>query len=100
MEAVGIPPLEDHNAWADFWYYTIGVNVIPANTRQKKTFVEWKRWQIESIPEELHDQWKHDNAFKDGMAIILGKVWRGKHKGEYLIFIDLDNSRAIEDFRL
>jgi hypothetical protein len=98
MESVGIPALTDHNGWADFWYYEIGVNVIPAHTQKKKTFVEWKRWQIESIPEELHAQWKHENVFKDGMAIVLGKVWRGEHIGEYLTFIDLDNSKAIEDF--
>jgi WD40 repeat protein/bifunctional DNA primase/polymerase-like protein len=97
-EAVGIPPLEDHNRWADYWYYEVGVNVIPAHTKQKKTFVEWKRWQIESIPEELHDQWKSEKKFADGMAIILGKVWRGDHIGEYLIFIDLDNQKAIEEF--
>ena len=25
-----LPPLDNYNAWADFWYYVIGVNVIPA----------------------------------------------------------------------
>src|SRR5215211_3063052 len=98
MEAVGIPPLEDHNAWADFWYYTIGVNVIPAYTQKKKTFFEWKPWQLQSIPEEMHDQWKRENKFADGMAIILGKVHRGEHIDEYLVFIDLDNLKAIEEF--
>jgi hypothetical protein len=98
LEAVRIPPLSDHNAWADFWYYEIGVNVIPADTRKKKTFVEWKQWQTESIPEELHDQWKKEHRFADGLAIILGRVWRGEHIGEYLIFIDCDNLKAIEEF--
>ena len=98
MEAVRIPPLSDHNAWADFWYYEIGVNVIPADTRKKKTFVEWKQWQTESIPEELHDEWKRENKFEDGLAIIVGKVWRGEHIGEYLVFIDCDNFKAIEEF--
>jgi desulfoferrodoxin (superoxide reductase-like protein) len=98
LEAVRIPPLSDHNAWADFWYYEIGVNVVPAHTQKKKTFMEWKRWQTESIPEELHDQWKRENKFADGLAIILGKVWRGEHIGEYLIFIDCDNLKAIEEF--
>ena len=32
------------------------------------------------------------------MAIILGEVWFGPHKGEYLIFIDCDNLKAIEEF--
>lgn len=31
--------------WADFWYYDIGVNVIPANTREKNTFIPWTFWQ-------------------------------------------------------
>jgi hypothetical protein len=26
-----------HNTWADFWRFDIGLNVIPANTRVKKT---------------------------------------------------------------
>jgi P4 family phage/plasmid primase-like protien len=64
----------------------------------KKTFVEWKRWQTEPIPEELHNEWKATNAFADGMAIIVGKVWRGLHTGQHLTFIDCDNSKAIEEF--
>ena len=92
------PPLSDHNAWADWWYHTIGINVIPAHTKKKKTFVEWKQWQTEPIPEELHNQWKQENKFADGMAIIVGKVWRSNHAGEYLIFVDLDNLKAIEEF--
>ena len=73
--------------------------MIPAHTQQKKTFMEWKQWQTESIPEELHDQWKKENRFANGLAIILGKVWRGEHIGEYLIFIDCDNLKAIEEGR-
>jgi hypothetical protein len=92
------PPIDDLNAWADFWYYQIGVNVIPAHTRLKKTFVEWKEWQTNPIPEELHEQWKRENKFADGMAIVVGKVWRGNHTGKYLIFIDCDNRKAIEEF--
>ncbi len=30
-------PLDDHNGWADFWYYEIGANVIPADTQNKTT---------------------------------------------------------------
>ena len=93
-----LPPLSDHNAWSDVWYYDFGINVIPANTRLKTTSTEWKQWQQKSIPEELHEKWKKENKFDDGMAIIVGKVWRGDHKGEYLIFVDLDNLKAIEEF--
>jgi hypothetical protein len=30
--------------------------------------------------------------------VILGKVWRGRYEGNYLIFIDLDNLKAIDEF--
>ena len=26
------------NYFADFWYYKIGVNIIPADTKEKKTY--------------------------------------------------------------
>ena len=29
------------NKSADFWYYEIGINVIPANTKEKNTFEHW-----------------------------------------------------------
>jgi hypothetical protein len=97
-QAIDIPPVEDYNLWSDFWYYTIGVNVIPAHTKKKKTFIDWKRWQTEPIPEELHDRWKKENRFADDMAIIVGKSWRYDHIGEYWIFVDLDNLKTIEEF--
>jgi hypothetical protein len=87
------------NEWADFWRYEIGVNVIPADTRNKKPTVNWKDYQNKPIMELQHEQWKKDNAFSDGMAIIVGKTWHNRYKkGLYLIFIDLDNEKAIEEF--
>nr|MDQ3969451.1 bifunctional DNA primase/polymerase [Thermoproteota archaeon] len=94
-----IPPLSDHNAWSDFWYYIIGVNVIPAHTKTKTTLVSWKDWQVKSIPQELHEQWKRENKFSDGLAIVVGKVWRGEHAGKFLTFVDCDNPKAIKEFR-
>ncbi len=95
-----IPPLNDHNAWAKFWYYDKWLNVIPAKTRIKKTFVKWKEdgYQTKRIPEETFQQWIRNNEFADGMAIILGNVYGGEHKGEYFTFIDLDNLKAVEEF--
>jgi hypothetical protein len=34
-----LPPLGDYNGWADFWRYKIGINVIPAKTRDKKPLI-------------------------------------------------------------
>jgi len=57
------PPLGDYNAWADFWRDQIGVNVIPADTSDKKPIVSWLEWQDKPIPRKLHDEWKLDNIF-------------------------------------
>src|SRR5215212_285555 len=91
-------PLDDYNGWANFWRYDIGVNVIPADTRNKATYEKWSEWQDKPIPVELHNQWKLEGKFLNGIAIILGKVWHNKEKlGLYLNGIDVDNLKAIEE---
>jgi hypothetical protein len=83
---------------ADFWRNDIGVNVIPADTKRKETYESWKEWQDKPIPQELHDEWKNKGAFDNGIAIILGRVWHNPLKKYlYLIGIDLDNQKAIEE---
>jgi Bifunctional DNA primase/polymerase, N-terminal len=89
---------EEMNKAGDFMYYKLGVNVIPANTREKETFENWSQWQDKSIPQELHEQWKKNNEYNKGIAIIPGKIWRGPFKGNYLVAIDLDNKKSIEEF--
>jgi hypothetical protein len=91
------PPAPDHNRWADYWYYEIGVSVIPAKTKIKKTFIPWSQYQIQPVPEEQFQEWKRQDAFKDGMAIIPGRVWRGPYRGSYLIFLDLDNKKQLKN---
>jgi hypothetical protein len=87
------------NEWADYWRYQRGVNVIPANTRQKKVIIDWKHWQNSPIPESQHVEWKQKNSFNDGMAIIAGKVWHNPKKSNlYLICVDFDNQTAINEF--
>jgi hypothetical protein len=91
-----LPP-RNFNDWSDYWRYIIGVNVIPADTRKKVTYEKWSDWQDKPITEELHSKWKSQNAFSQGMAIIVGKVWhREDKKGLYFTFIDTDNLKAIE----
>lgn len=92
------PPLDDFNGWADFWRNHIGVNVIPADTKNKVTYHRWSEWQDKAIPEELHNKWKDENAFSKGIAVIPGKVWHREDKeGLYLNGIDADNLKAIEE---
>jgi hypothetical protein len=91
--------IEYYNLWADFWRYGIGINIIPAQTNIKKTFISWFPWKDNPIPESQHVAWKNQGAFKDGTAIMAGKVWHRPDKaGQYFIIIDLDSSKAIEEF--
>ena len=43
------------NQSADYWFNEIGVNVIPANTREKNTFVGWSECQDKPIPRQVHE---------------------------------------------
>lgn len=98
MQPFEFPAYDNDNGWADFWRYKIGVNVIPAIGWIKKPIVDWKEWQTTPIPEEMHNQWKSQNLFKDGMAIVLGKVWHRKEKeGYYCVGVDGDNALAIKE---
>lgn len=86
------------NQWADFWRYDKGLNVFPADTRNKKTYEAWSKWQNEPISEEQHNEWKKTNAFSNGMAIMPGKVWHREDLRDYhLCFIDIDNQKAMDE---
>jgi hypothetical protein len=92
------PNIKEINRTADFWRNNIGVNVIPADTKSKVTYVPWLQWQDKAIPQAVHDEWKSSGAFQKGIAVIPGKVWHDKQKeGLYLIGVDCDNSMAIEE---
>ncbi|MGD1837822.1 MAG: hypothetical protein ACPKPY_07165 [Nitrososphaeraceae archaeon] len=88
----------DINKWADFWFYQIGVNIISADTRRKTVCENWSSWQNKYIPKELHEFRKKNGYYNKGIAIITGKIWRGPFKDKYLVAIDLDNKKAIDEF--
>ncbi|MGD9673728.1 MAG: hypothetical protein AB7U98_09645 [Candidatus Nitrosocosmicus sp.] len=88
----------DNNGWADFWRYEKGLNIFPADTRNKKTYEEWSKWQNEPISDKQHEEWKKNDSFANGMAIMAGNVWHRLDLDDYhLCFIDLDNQKAIEE---
>ena len=82
----------------DYWYYTIGVNVIPTFSIKKRPIEKWRKWQDNPIPQELFEFWKKNGYFKYGFGIISGKIHRGSYKGKFLVCIDLDNRKGIEEF--
>jgi putative DNA primase/helicase len=82
--------------WADYWRYVIGVNVIPADTRNKITVIGWKKYKNSSVPNWQHEQWIKDGAFAKGMALIPGRAWHRNDKiGQYLVCLDADRWNAI-----
>jgi hypothetical protein len=86
------------NDWAKFWRYDIGVNVIPANTREKKPTTLWKEFQDSPVSGKQFQQWIDEGAFEGGIAILPGKVWhRPNLCGYYLIFTDFDKQMGIEE---
>lgn len=94
---------DNFNDWADFWYYDIGVTPIPVFSKNKNDHtkplskVKWAKYQNTELTEDTFAEWKSQNLFKDGIAIIGGYVWRGKNKGRYLIMIDCDNQKGIDE---
>src|SRR5215211_6995556 len=104
---IAVPLHNDYEAWADHHFYKLGVNIIDAPTRdkgkpqeqRKGLFPEWKDWQNKPIAEEQHERRKQEGLYaKQGIAIIPGRVWRGEHEGQWLVFVDCDNFKAIEEF--
>jgi P4 family phage/plasmid primase-like protien len=91
--------LDKINQWADFWYYKIGVNVLPFDTQKRIPIIyQYEIYQNEPIPIEVYEQWKREGKFEKGIAIILGKVYRGKNEGQYLIGIDIDKEKGLREF--
>lgn len=87
------------NEWANFWRNEIGVNVLPADTRNKKPIVPWKRFEKNDVTEELHQQWLDNHLFEKGIAILCGPVRHNERKkGICLNCIDLDNELAKREF--
>jgi P4 family phage/plasmid primase-like protien len=86
------------NDAADFWRYGVGANAIPAGTRNKNTSVRWAEYQHGPISEEQHNKWKASNAFDNGIAIILGRIWHNPQKSDlYINAIDVDNLIAVNE---
>ena len=81
----------------DFWFYSVGVNVWPADTRNKSLSNRWKAKQSEDMYLRSLRAMKQEGAYVREAAVITGKVWRGDYVGYYLNGIDLDNQKALDE---
>lgn len=85
------------NDWADFWRFSVGANIIPSDTKNKRTWIKWTEYQDEPIPLEQHEAWKESGSFETGLAVMTGKIWHNPDKvGLYLHAIDCDNKKATD----
>lgn len=85
------------NDWSDYWFYEIGSNPVPANTKNKTINARWKEYQDKSIPVEVHESRKKLGHYNNGITVMTGKIHKGINKDKYLIGIDCDNPKAIEE---
>jgi hypothetical protein len=90
------PQLTILNNSADTWFYDVGVNVIPADTKNKKINVSWKGYQDKPIPKEVHESRKKAGYYSNGIAIILGEVFHGPYQGNFLVGIDIDKKNRTD----
>ncbi len=70
------------NKSADYWFYDIGVNVIPAITREKNTFITWSIARTNQYLQKIHEDRKKNGDYNNGIAIIPGKLLKGHFKGQ------------------
>lgn len=87
----------DYFKFLDFWFYIVGINICPADTRNKRISDNWKVRQSEPMSPNEYEAMKKEGAYIRGAAVITGKVWRGDYVGYHLNGVDLDNQKAIEE---
>jgi len=105
---ISLPPIDDFNGWADFYFYEWGINVIPAPTMDKNkdekdkqfTWIKggWQDYQTRAMSEREHDAFKRNGDYisRKGLAVVAGRVWRGPSKGLWFTFAEADNQLGID----
>ena len=56
----------DHFSILDFWFYIIGINVCPADTKNKTVSSSWKIKQNEAMLVKEYEGLKKDGAYTRG----------------------------------
>src|SRR5215469_11206208 len=78
--------IDNANKAADYWYYEIGSNVIPADTKMKRACIlkSWESYQSNSLSQEVFEKWKELGLFAYGIGVVLGRLWRGDNIDKYI----------------
>jgi hypothetical protein len=90
---------QQFNEGANSWHYDIGVPTIPGIFKTKEPAVKWKEYQENPPTDEQHKQWLNSGAYNGGVMILCGPVrYRKDREGLFLVGIDLDKQKAIDEF--
>jgi hypothetical protein len=89
---------QSFNDGANFWHYDIGVPTIPGAFKTKEPAVKWREYQENPPTEDQHKAWLESGAYSGGIMILCGPVHRKDREGLYLVGLDFDKQKAIEEF--
>jgi hypothetical protein len=91
------PPVDikTPNEGATYWRRYIGVETLPAKSREKKPSSFWKRYQDPNKPatDAEFQKWLDNDEFKDGVCILTGKV-RHRPDRQHLYYVKIDGDKA------
>lgn len=95
------------NWWLDYWRNYIGVETLPAISREKRPHptlktgnkFSWKKYQAEASTAEEFQQWKDRNLFSDGICILTVKIRHRPDRAHlYFVVIDVDKPDGMKEF--
>lgn len=87
--------IEESNEYAKYWYYTVGVNVIPCVSNKRRTYLmEYGKYYSKEMDEKTFKHLLDIGIFHNGIAALCGPIYRGTHKGKFFNLIDYDNLKG------
>jgi len=65
------------NEGAKFWFYEVGVDVIPSDTKNKRPIVEWQKYQHTPMSEEEFETCIKEGKYEKGVSY---NTWKDTEK--------------------
>jgi phage/plasmid-associated DNA primase len=90
---------QQFNDGANFWRYDVGVPTIPGIFKSKRPAVSWEGCQENPPTDAQHKRWLDNRDYGGGIMIFCGPVrYRKDREGLYLVGLDFDKQKAIDEF--
>jgi P4 family phage/plasmid primase-like protien len=92
----------DHrNILLDYLFYQIGANVVGLVHTEDGEPRFWGTWAWKyqrAMTDQEFENEKTAGAYNNGVAMVMGKLWRGPNEGKYINGFDFDNQLAVKEF--